>query len=246
MKEINAAHTAIESLHYKKEYTTFTFETFVGQLTEHYNTLECHRVPVSEEQKVNSLLNKITDPTMEVAKEALIMKRYYKPKTITFAWATNHLATKVKSTPQKDLRNILSVNKSENNNKGWGGCRGRGGHGRGHGRGGRDGRGSRHTGRGSGKPYAGYHKFVDWKKLTKEQKDKVLETRGTGQQPETPTKRGLASLETEDTPAKRTLSMVEADRDEVTAVTETPGNGNTGLQFGRVAHRVAHPSRYIS
>jgi hypothetical protein len=69
---------------------------------------------VSEEQKVNSLLNKITDPTMEVAKEALIMKRYDKPKTVTFAWAANHLATKVKSTPQKDLRNISSVNKSEN------------------------------------------------------------------------------------------------------------------------------------
>jgi hypothetical protein len=78
----------------------------------------------------------------------------------------------------------------------------------------------------------GYYKFDDWKKLTKEQKDKVLETRGTRQQPETPTKRGIASLEIEDTPAKRTLGMVEADCDEGTAVTETPGNGDAGSQFG--------------
>lgn len=30
-KEINEAHTAIEGLHYKREYQNFTFETFIGQ-----------------------------------------------------------------------------------------------------------------------------------------------------------------------------------------------------------------------
>jgi hypothetical protein len=243
MKEINVAHTVLGSLHYKKEYTTFTFETFIGQLTEHYNTLECHGVPLSEEQKVNSLLNKITNPTMEIEKEALIMKRYDKPKTDTFAWATNHLATKVKPTPQKDLRNVASINKNENNNEGWGGGRGRGGHGRGRGRGGQDSRGGCHASRGSGKPYAGCYKFDDWKKLTKEQKNKILETRGAKQQPETPAKWGLASVETEEILAKRTLGKVEAEHDDVTKIAT---NGNAGMQFGRAAHRVAHPSRYIS
>jgi hypothetical protein len=38
--EIKEASNAIDTLHYKKEYASFTFEDFITQLTKHYNTLE--------------------------------------------------------------------------------------------------------------------------------------------------------------------------------------------------------------
>ncbi len=58
---------AIDTLHYKKEYASFTFEVFITQLTKHYNMLEQHSEFTSEETNVRNLLKKITDPTLEAS-----------------------------------------------------------------------------------------------------------------------------------------------------------------------------------
>jgi hypothetical protein len=255
-KEINEAHTAIEGLHYKREYQTFTFETFVGQLTEHYNTLERHGVPVSEEQKVNSLFNKVTDPTMDAAKEALQMERYKNPELVTFVWAANHLATKVKTIKRENPRNISGIQgqRDDQNNSGRGGRGGRGGgRGRSDGRGrGRGRSGGRGRGRGSGNPYAGYYSPDDWSKLNKEQRDKILEIRkrhpeknGGGQDK----KRGIAAVEQDSTLENDNETQTPKRERSVNAVgTESPtdNNANAGQQFGRAGHRAAGANRYIS
>jgi hypothetical protein len=66
-REIEEVSNAIDTLHYKKEYASFTFEDFIMQLTKHYNMLEQHSEFTSEETNVRNLLKKITDPTLEAS-----------------------------------------------------------------------------------------------------------------------------------------------------------------------------------
>jgi hypothetical protein len=70
-KQKEDTYKTIESVHYKGERATFTFEHFSGILTKGYNDLQRYGEPVLEAKKVRDLLSKITDPKLESAKQAI-------------------------------------------------------------------------------------------------------------------------------------------------------------------------------
>jgi hypothetical protein len=123
-RDIEAAFNAIETLHYKKEYANFTFEDYITQLTKHYNTLERYGEIVSEETKVRNLLRKITDPTLEAAKQAIRINEDYKSN---FALAANFLTSSITPLAKGRDRNVSSVKQNKDGKR------------RGHDRGGRGG-----------------------------------------------------------------------------------------------------------
>jgi len=131
-REIEEADNAIERLHHKKEYINFMFEDFITQLTKHYNTLEHHGEFTSEETKVRNLLKKVTDPTLEAAKQTIKVNERYKSD---FFAAANFLASSVTPLSKHRDRNISSLGRNNGhqggqggNNRGRGRGRGRGWH----------------------------------------------------------------------------------------------------------------------
>ncbi len=78
---------------------------------------------------MNSLFNKVTDPTMDAAREALQMERYKDPELVTFVWVANHLAIKVKTIKRENSSNISGIQGQKDNqtNPGKGGHGGCGG-----------------------------------------------------------------------------------------------------------------------
>lgn len=77
-KQKEDAYKMIESLHYKGELATFTFEHFSGQLTKAYNDLQRYNEPILESKKVRGLLNKVMDPELESAKQAIHVNPQHK------------------------------------------------------------------------------------------------------------------------------------------------------------------------
>ena len=137
--DIEQSFNVIETLHCKMEYANFTFEDFVTQLTRHYNTFKRCEEFVSEETKVRSLLRKITNPTLEAAKQAIRINEDYKSN---FALAANFISSSITplSKGRDCNRSTLKQsqhgnNKQRNRNSQCGGRGGRDGHGRGCGRG---------------------------------------------------------------------------------------------------------------
>lgn len=124
-REIEEADSAIERLHYKKEYINFTFEDFITQLTKHYNTLEHHGEFISEETKVCNLLKKVTDPTLEAVKQTIKVNERYKSD---FSAAANFLSSSVTPLSKGRDHNISSLGCNQGNNHGRGHGRGRGWH----------------------------------------------------------------------------------------------------------------------
>ncbi len=212
-RDIEEAYNQIDALHYKKEYANFSFEDFITQLTKHYNTLERNAEYVSEEKKVRDLLKKITDPTLEAAKQAIRINPMYKQD---FSLAANFLSSSVTPLTKGRERTISSIKQQQNkqknsqqNSKG----RGRGGDGRG------------------GSAATGYIQPEDWSKMSREQQNSVLEARGT--------KRHIEAI-TANPPVEPSVpSQVTATGTNVSVITtDVPTvNSQAGREFGRQAHR---------
>mmetsp|Transcript_6983 Transcript_6983/g.10172 ORF Transcript_6983/g.10172 Transcript_6983/m.10172 type:complete len:493 (+) Transcript_6983:2497-3975(+) len=248
-REIEEAANAIEHLHYKKEYANFTFEDFITQLTKHYNTLERHGEFTSEETKVRNLLRKITDPTLEAAKQTVKVNEQYKTN---FAATANFLSSSVTPFAKGRDRNVSSF--SRNSNRGGGGRPGGRGNqypGRGRGRGtqqqggsyqqgggyqgrGRGGRSYQHGGRGRGGRGGRYNNTNtshvspdEWSRMSREQRDQVLDSRGTRRNVEE-----VSVLQQSQPP-----NIINGGGGNISVVTtETPIASQAGRQFGREAH----------
>jgi hypothetical protein len=238
-REIEEAYTALDNLHYKKEYANFTFEDYVTQLTKNYNILERHDEFVSEETKVRNLLKKITDPTLEAAKQAVRINDQYKRD---FAAAANFLsATIVPLTKGRD-RNVSSFSR----NSSRGGGRGQPYSGRGRGRGrsqqgggyqgrGRGGRFTQHGGRGRGgrggryaNTNTSYVTPEEWSRMSREQRDQILDARGT--------RRNVEEISTQQQPPQTINGGGNPNASISVITTETPVTNQAGRQFGREAH----------
>ncbi len=133
-------------MHYKGERSTFTFEHFSGLLTKAYNDLQRYGEPIIESKKVRDVLNKVSDPKLESAKQAICISPEYKNN---FSMAFIFIAESVETIDRTKTRSISELRQrnqqyqacGNNNNRGRGGrmpCHGHqhnprnhGGHGRG-------------------------------------------------------------------------------------------------------------------
>jgi len=234
-RDIEEAHNAIDALHYKKEYTNFTFETLITSLTQHYNTLECHGEFITEETKVRNLLKKITDPSLEAAKQAIKINEAYKTD---FSAAANFLSTSVMPLTPGQSCNISSLHrngKDKQNHRGHGhyprhgGRGGRGGGNRNGGRGGGQGYRHGHGGGCGGRGNSTYIPPEEWATMTREQRDSVLENRGT--------KRGVSEVSTtadgQTVPAQVNTPTPTSN---VSVITTDTSTTQAGHAFGQQAH----------
>ncbi len=143
-KQKEDAYKTIEHLHYKGERATFTFEHFSTQLTKAYNDLQRYNEPILESKKVRDLLNKISDPRLESAKQAIRINHAYKND---FNMALNFLAESVDTHDKGKPRMISGM---QSNSRG-----GRSSQARGYHRGGRIGRTGRFIHHRGGNRYHG-------------------------------------------------------------------------------------------
>jgi hypothetical protein len=192
-KQKEDAYRLIEHLHYKGERATFTFEHFSGQLTKAYNDLQRYNEPILESKKVRDLLNKISDPKLESAKQAIRINSTYKND---FSMALNFLAESVDTQVGNKTRMISSMQQGgrgghrpphgRNNPRGG---RGRSGrftyrgrnttHG-GQGRGGRTGRGRSHGNDDFTSNTGGNNTYIppsEWNAMTPNQRQTFLQAR---------------------------------------------------------------------
>lgn len=107
-------YKAIESVHYKGERSTFTFEHFAGILTKGYNDLQ-HGQPILEAKKVRDLLNKITDLKLGSAKQAIRINPQYKN---SFDLAINFLVESVETLDKGKPTMISELQQNQNAGKG--------------------------------------------------------------------------------------------------------------------------------
>jgi hypothetical protein len=225
------AYSVLDHLHYEGERKGFTFEKFVEKHNECYLELSRHNEPVYEEKKVRDFLNRINAPELQAAKQQVRSDANMKGN---FQTAANFIALSV--TPAKQsTRNVAMAHTDGRGGRGKGGRsggrqsgggrgynrgRGRGNYqGRGHGRGrGRGGRGGINN--------TGYYTEEEWAALTREQRDSILEARGT--------KRNVGSIETDDgepTPPGNDGAMNNANTNEMTSA---------GNEFGRRSRQRGH------
>jgi hypothetical protein len=192
-KQKEDAYKLIEHLHYKGERATFTFEHFSGQLTKAYNDLQRYNEPILESKKVRDLLNKISDPKLESAKQAIRINSTYKND---FSMALNFLAESVDMQVGTKARMISILQLGDrggrrshhkyNNPRGGRGrfgrhtARGRNTNHGGHGRGGRTGRGRSYGNDNSTLNPVGNSSYIppsEWNAMTPSQRQTFLQTR---------------------------------------------------------------------
>jgi len=156
------AYASIAAARYHGERKRFSFETYVTIHQDAYANLEQYGQHVSEEKRVRDLLMGIKDnaPGANAAKGTILATPALRT---SFANAVAHLATTLQLNQSfQDSRNISGITTGT----------GRGGEGRGNNRGGGRGRGVRH-GRGRN-IYLGSYAPDAWRKLSSEDKKKVI------------------------------------------------------------------------
>jgi hypothetical protein len=156
------AYASIAAARYHGERKRFSFETYVTIHQDAYANLEQYGKHVSEEKRVKDLLMGIKDnsPAANAAKGTILATPALRT---SFANAVAHLATTLQLNQSfQDSRNISGITTGT----------GRGGEGRGNNRGGGRGRGVRH-GRGRN-IYLGSYAPDAWRKLSSEDKKKVI------------------------------------------------------------------------
>jgi hypothetical protein len=202
-KQKEEAYRITQNLHFKGERATFTFEHFTGQLTKAYNDLQHYGEPIIESKKVHDLLNKITDPWLEGAKQVIKINQDYKND---FTMAINFLSESVDTSDKGKPGMISNVGQGgRNNGRGYSlnnRRHGRGGRNRtpngerfqyrssneyyhgGQARGGRGGRGNRgqgrqtHSGRdGNDSSVNTYVPPAEWNTMTQQQRQTFLQAR---------------------------------------------------------------------
>jgi hypothetical protein len=192
-KQKKDAYRLIEHLHYKGERATFTFEHFSGQLTKAYNDLQRYNEPILESKKVRDLLNIISDPKLESAKQAIRINPTYKNN---FSMALNFLAESVDTQVGSKTYMISSLQQGgRGTHRGYHGrSNPRGGRGRfghftyrgrnanhgGQGRGGRTGRGRSHGNDDPTSNTSGNNTYIppsEWNAMTPNQRQTFLQAR---------------------------------------------------------------------
>ena len=224
------AYTVLEHIHYEGERKGFTFETFVARHNDCYLELSRHNEPVHEEKKVRDFLNRINAPELQAAKQQVRSDMNMRG---SFQAAANFIALSVTPAKQSN-RNVGSATTDPRGGRGRGGRGGRQGRQPGMGRGSGRGRSNGNShGRGRGRGFGargrgdkgnnhntGYYTDEEWAALSREQRDSILEARGT--------KRNVGAIETEG----GTNAPQAAD-----PATSNNSNGNStqgaGDEFGR-------------
>jgi hypothetical protein len=166
----DAAYAAIAAAKYHGEKKRFTFETYVTIHQDAYADLEQYGEVISEEKRVRDLLTNVKDtsPAATAAKGTILATPTLRN---SFTNAVAHLATTLQlGQSQQKTRNVSgmqSAGKGNDDQKGGGRGRGKGGR---SGRGGRGGRGGRNI-------YLGCYSPDQWRKLSPEDRKRVYEGR---------------------------------------------------------------------
>jgi hypothetical protein len=116
-KQKEEAYRTVENLHYKGEHSTFTFEHFSGLLTKAYNDLQRYGDPIIESKKVRDLLNKISNPKLERAKQAIRINPDYKNN---FTMAINFIAESVDTLDHVKTKGISGLTRGTASTQGRG------------------------------------------------------------------------------------------------------------------------------
>ncbi len=228
------AYSTLEHIHYDGEKKGFTFEKFVEKHNECYLELARHNEPVYEEKKVRDFLQRINASELQAAKQQV---RANENMMGNFQLAANFIALSV--TPAKQSSRYVAAAQTDWNPSGRGG-RGKGGrsnndrnkerHKGGRGGGGRQqnrsgrGGGGRGRGGGRGNQNTGYYTYEEWSAMTREQRDSILEARGT--------KRNISKIETNEEATEQ--GNTNGSGADPTANTPTGGAGD---EFGRQGRR---------
>ncbi len=219
------AYATLANIHYDGERKSFTFETFIEKHNQCFLELSRQNEPVHEDKKVRDFLDRINASELQAAKQAV---RTSEAMVGNFQLAANFVALSV--APAKSSTRFIASAQTDrssqqgrggghrsgrghgqsNDHKQSGGC-GRGGTGH-QGHGGRGGRGKSNT-------KLGYYSYEEWCALSREQRDSILEVRGT--------KRNVSEIK---------IKANKADKD-VTANSDDASNaansGGAGDEFGR-------------
>jgi uncharacterized membrane protein YgcG len=228
------AYSTLEHIHYDGEKKGFTFEKFVEKHNECYLELARHNEPVYEEKKVRDFLQRINASELQAAKQQV---RANENMMGNFQLAANFIALSV--TPAKQSSRYVAAAQTDWNPSGRGG-RGKGGrsnndrnkerHKGGRGGGGRQqnrsgrGGGGRGRGGGRGNQNTGHYTYEEWSAMTREQRDSILEARGT--------KRNISKIETNEEATEQ--GNTNGSGADPTANTPTGGAGD---EFGRQGRR---------
>ena len=258
-KRKEEAYQALSKAHYKRELATFNFEMFTGILTRAYNDLDRYKEPVQETKKVR-LLEAISDPKLEAAKQAVKSNPEYNSD---FHKAINFISQSVVPLNRTNTRNI-SETQTEISQQGGcthtprgghsnhGGCQGgrsnyqHGGRGRGGGdtRGRYSSRGGRSYGghnRGRGGCYTSSYIPPDvWNSISYDEQRQHLQARGTfrggggrnDNEIHTNTPPDQVSVITEPTQANQT----QVQQDQVSQVTQNSTSSAAGGFAGHSAY----------
>ncbi len=162
-------YAAISSARYFGDCKKFSFEMYVTIHQESYSDLEQYGEIVSEEKRVRDLLTGIKDnyPATNTAKGTILATPNLRN---SFFNAVTHLSTTLQlSQSLQDPRNISASNTAGRSEGGRGRSRNNNGRGR-------SGRGGRGRGRGRN-IYLGSYSLDQWRKLSPEDKKRVIESR---------------------------------------------------------------------
>jgi len=222
------AYGMIALAEYKGHQKNYPFSSYVTQHQKAHNELLDCGEPIPESKKVTDFLNGITDPTMHAA---IVFINGDMTKLNDFDACQQYLSSLVANTATQKAssRNRRSV--ASTNTKG---------------KGAKGGRGSP-----SKKVIDKYYSDAEWKKLSKEYQDKVLELREKKGKETCRTRTRDGGMNLQERPAQRQRQAQEINRDDERnadqdggaeeAPPAAPDNGNrggqAGNQFGRNAMR---------
>ena len=220
------AYAMIAQAEYRGHQKNYPFSSYVTQHQKAHNELLDCGEPIPESKKVTDFLNGITDNSLHAA---IVFVNGDSAKLNDFDECQLYLSSLVANTATQkaSLRNRRGV--ASTSTRG-----GRGGRGRG----------------GSQKVVDKFYTAEEWKKLSKEQQDKVLELREKKGKTTCRTRHREGGRPASERPAQRQRAAQQVNRDdnttdnpeETTVPQEAPqdnGNrgGQAGNQFGRNANR---------
>lgn len=151
-RRIAVAERLRETLHYRNE-RSLAFEIFLSKTQKMFNIFEQQEEPMAEEAKVRFILKKVQHPQLANAVETMRSKLATDaPGTVTVATVSNYLASRVSELPDyiAKNRNISSVGTQGDD-------------------------GEANIYKEDGSINVGY--YPKWRKLSQDQKDKVIEER---------------------------------------------------------------------
>jgi hypothetical protein len=219
-RQVWSAKCKLQSIQFSKQTKQYKLEDYITQTAKFHQILADYGEPLNERIQVMQILNGITDPSLQPAKQILAANT---DKMNSVAKTTEFLVSiaTINTFTNQSNRNISSMNqrggRGRDQRRGGGGR----GHGRGRGRGGR-GRGRQGGGGGDNNKFTGTingtmtYTPKEWKSMTHDQHLECYEARDVAQ--------------------KRKISFLEQAAKDTEDEDDKEDNDSSG-QYGRAAHQ---------